>query len=120
MKHIFVVLLSFTLLGQSNVHASCVGRFVNPLTDICWRCLFPLTIAGVQVSKGEDTPSPKQPLCHCKNPPRVGIPISFWEPVRLVDVTRTPYCMVNLGGITWDQSLGCGVMAVSQWPKRVI
>lgn len=27
-----------------------------------------------------------------------GIPISFWEPARLVDVTRTPFCLVNLGG----------------------
>jgi len=30
--------------------------------------------------------------------PVLGIPISFWEPARLADVTRTPYCMVSLGG----------------------
>jgi conjugal transfer pilus assembly protein TraU len=28
-----------------------------------------------------------------------GIPVGFWEPVRLVDVTRTPYCLVNMGGV---------------------
>src|SRR5262249_26185087 len=28
-----------------------------------------------------------------------GISIGFWEPVRLVDGTRKPFCMVNLGGI---------------------
>lgn len=25
--------------------------------------------------------------------------VGFWEPVRLVDITRTPFCMTNLGGI---------------------
>ena len=28
-----------------------------------------------------------------------GISVGFWEPVRLVDITRTPYCMTNLGGL---------------------
>ena len=28
-----------------------------------------------------------------------GIPISLWEPVRVVDVTRTPWCLVAAGGI---------------------
>ena len=82
--------------------ASCVGRFVNPLTDICWSCLFPITIGGLRVSaSGEDTSNPKTLICTCTRPvPRVGIPISFWEPVRMVDVTRTPYCLINMGGIS--------------------
>ncbi|KJV86007.1 conjugal DNA transfer TraU domain protein, partial [Orientia tsutsugamushi str. UT76] len=29
--------------------AGCVGRFVNPITDVCWKCLFPITIAGFKV-----------------------------------------------------------------------
>ena len=28
--------------------------------------------------------------------------IGFWEPVRLVDVTRTPFCMVGLGGLSLE------------------
>ena len=24
--------------------APCEGRFVNPITDVCWSCLFPLTL----------------------------------------------------------------------------
>lgn len=55
----------------------------------------------MKVASGEDTSNPSTPICYCKNPPRIGIPISFYEPVRLVDVTRTPYCMVNLGGISF-------------------
>lgn len=98
-KVIFLMLCWF--LNGSLLHAKCVGRFVNPVTDICWKCLFPLKIAGITVVRGNPDPkSPRTPLCMCKDPfPRIGIPIAFWEPARLVDVTRTPYCLVNMGGI---------------------
>lgn len=95
----------FFLVSQHTfVTAKCVGRFVNPISDICWSCIFLITIGGMRVSaSGEDTPNTTQPLCSCPpsmlRPIPIGIPISFWEPVRMVDVTRTPYCLVNLGGI---------------------
>jgi conjugal transfer pilus assembly protein TraU len=96
----FILGIMALILSTSGLRADCVGRFVNPITDICWKCLFPMTIAGIQVASGpEDTSTPRTPICFCKDPPRIGIPISFWEPVRLIDVTRTPYCMVNLGGV---------------------
>ncbi|MBL9837273.1 TraU family protein, partial [Klebsiella quasipneumoniae subsp. similipneumoniae] len=39
---------------------SCEGRFVNPITDVCWRCIFPLSLGSVQVGKGDlpDTSNP--------------------------------------------------------------
>ena len=98
----FCGFLFILLLISSSLEASCVGRFVNPITDICWRCIFPITIAGRAVTRGEDTPNSHQLICWCPKPPLPavpGIPISFWEPVRLIDITRTPYCMVNLGGL---------------------
>lgn len=93
---VLLVALSFITSAESK----CVGRFINPVTDICWSCIFPITIAGMRVSRnGEDTPNARRVFCTCSRPiPRVGVPISFWEPVRLVDVTRTPYCLVNMGG----------------------
>lgn len=102
LKFIFYVLIS--LGNASLVHSKCVGRFVNPITDICWKCIFPLKIAGIEVVKGNPSPSTsRNPICWCARPPLPGklpgIPISFWEPVRLVDVTRTPYCLVNMGGL---------------------
>ncbi|MBL0941405.1 MAG: TraU family protein [Alphaproteobacteria bacterium] len=100
-------LISLFLLFQFPLNANCVGRFVNPISDICWSCIFPITIGGVKVSSsGEDTPNPEGLVCYCKAPPRIGIPISFWEPVRLIDITRTPYCMVNMGGIVMGPHKG--------------
>jgi len=29
---------------------ACVGRFTNPITDVCWKCLFPIKIAGINVT----------------------------------------------------------------------
>jgi conjugal transfer pilus assembly protein TraU len=99
----FMVPLGMCVL-RAPLEAKCPGKLVNPLTDICWTCLFPITIGGVSVTGGgEDTPNAKNPLCFCPKPgipvPVPGIRVSFWEPVRLVDVTRTPYCLVNMGGI---------------------
>lgn len=100
---ILIVFLS----NSANVSATCTGRFVNPITDVCWKCLFPITIAGISVGglKDFDTPAPiKSPICVC---PRLGVPvpipgitIGFWEPARLVDVTKSPMCMVSLGGVS--------------------
>ena len=94
----------------------CPGRFVNPITDVCWKCLLPITIAGIEVTPnagGIDTPAPTRlPVCFCPRPglpPIPGIPIGFWEPVRLVDVTKSPMCMVGLGGISLGTSPTRGV-----------
>ena len=32
------------LSAQSSVAGQCVGKFANPITDICWSCLFPMTL----------------------------------------------------------------------------
>ena len=95
-----VLLLSPTLQAAS----VCGGKFVNPITDICWKCLFPLSIAGRRVADpNKDNATPvldKSLVCACGSPvPRIGIPVGFWEPFRLVDVTTKPFCMVNLGGM---------------------
>lgn len=95
------VLTLWMIFGSTFSYGKCVGKFPNPITDICWSCLFPLTISGIPVvPQGEDTSNSRSPLCTCSDPfPRVGIPISFWEPARMVDVTRTPYCLMGLGGV---------------------
>ena len=72
------ILLALTLgvfsLPSVSGSATCSGKFANPITDICWSCVFPLTIAGASIwsENQEDTPNPSTAVCGCSNPPRVG------------------------------------------------
>ncbi|MBF4180378.1 conjugal transfer pilus assembly protein TraU [Lelliottia nimipressuralis] len=113
MKKLFSVLcLAMSgLLWSSSVSANaleCEGNFVNPITDICWECIFPVTIGNVAVASGSqpDTANPSSPIQICPMGVfyRVGMAMGYWEPMALADVTRSPYCMVNLGGF----NLGVG------------
>jgi conjugal transfer pilus assembly protein TraU len=77
----------------------------NPITDICWSCVFPISIGGGKIESGqEDSPdATTRGICSCGSPiPKFGIGVGFWEPVRVVEVVRTPYCFVTLGGLTLD------------------
>lgn len=118
MRHIVTVFIFFSFSLNAN-GSSCSGRFVNPITDICWSCLFPISIGPVKVNSGgrEDTANPKSIPCFCPKPPLPlvpGIPVGFWEPARLVDVTRVPFCMVSMGGLKMGKStVGYGVHGAS-------
>ena len=105
---ILALLTGSALAGPLTAGSTCHGRFLNPITDLCWSCLFPLSIGATPiVSDGApDSANPSSPVCSCSNPPRIGVAIGFWEPVRLVDVTRTPFCMVGLGGLALDPGIG--------------
>src|SRR5665647_3679230 len=102
-----VLTLAFLLPGflLSQAQAKCEGNFVNPTTDICWDCFFPISIGNMNIVSGDypDTKNPALPIEFCKMnaPPymRVGLNIGFWEPFALTDVTPEPYCLVNMGGI---------------------
>ncbi len=92
----------FFLTAPVKAGPACDGKFVNPITDICWNCLFPMTIGNVPVFPGiaPDTENPSMPIQICQMGIlyRIGLAIGYWEPFALTDVTRSPYCMVNLGG----------------------
>jgi len=81
----------------------CTGHFTNPITDVDWKGLFPITIGDIHVVSGgpPDTPNPSSPVCLCPLPIgwRIGMTVGYWEPFALTDVTRQPFCMVDLGGI---------------------
>lgn len=94
--------------------AACDGHFVNPITDICWECLFPITIGSIPVAPGNvaDTENPASPIQICPMGVfyRIGLAIGFWEPMAITDVTRSPFCLVNMGGIKLDiGKVGLGV-----------
>lgn len=115
----FLVMLAVLLVGMQAARADmgvCQGQFMNPITDICWSCVFPITLGGKAVNAlgQEDTSNPGTSLCTCTNPPMVGVAIGFWEPVRLLDVTRAPYCLVSLGGIKMDPGIPAPIGEVRQ------
>lgn len=99
---LFLGLIWSAISYANNTENGCTGRYINPITDICWECLFPMTLGSMTLFKGEapDTHNPDNAICVCKQDalPQVGLSIGFWEPARMVDVTRHPYCFVTLGG----------------------
>ena len=121
-KQIIMLILVIVMPISANASVTCKGNFVNPITDVCWGCLPPINIGGFSIGKGvtpkkRDIKNPTSPVCACSKfgqpIPIPGISIGFWEPVRLVDVTRTPYCMVNLGGI----ALGNDAKKISSYAR---
>jgi len=104
------IIASILFVISHGVYAnSCHGKFLNPVTDVNWKTLFPLKIAGSTVGdpdKDNATPKTKsKPICTCSDPiPRVGVPIGFFEAFRTADVTTRPYCMVSLGGFQMNLS----------------
>lgn len=102
-QFLILVLLIYPLSVMAST-GLCHGQFANLIRDVCWSCMFPITIGDVSVFNSEqpDTSNPSLPVCMCPIAPvgiRIGISTGYWEPIALVDVTRHPYCMVNLGGI---------------------
>lgn len=74
------------------------GTWINPITDLSWKCLFPIVVARVDEGNG---PKP----CVCSGfSPKIGLPISYYEPSRIVEVTMSPYKLVAMGGIKLSES----------------
>lgn len=100
--------------------AKCRGSFVNPITDVCWDCLFPLSLGSVKLAGGPpDFGNPGSPICACADPiPRIGLAIGFWEPARMADVTKQAWCFPSLGGMSLDPGFGFGNKGVANSGRR--
>jgi conjugal transfer pilus assembly protein TraU len=110
-KHLAATALLFltaTSPLQSGADSNnCTGHFLNVLTEICWDCLFPVTVAGASLDLSGTSGTSWDydsgagnglaGLCICKGTLTAGVVTSFWEPMYLMDVSPTPGCMVNLG-----------------------
>ncbi len=107
MRRMLGSLCLLLMITQAAAVDTCHGSFINPVTDVCWSCIFPISLGDMEVFDGDnpDTDNPSSPICACSGDgplPRVGLTVGFWEPIRLVDVTRTPFCLVNLNGTSID------------------
>lgn len=65
-----------------------------------------MTLGNIQLASGpqKDTSNPSSPIqiCPVGILYRIGLAIGFWEPMAMVDVTREPGVMVNMGGFKID------------------
>ena len=64
--------------GRDRFGPDCTGRFVNPISDVCWECIFPDLDRADHESAAStgvlDTPNPSSPICLCGSPiPRIGL-----------------------------------------------
>lgn len=113
MKKVFtgILLAGALMVTTLNAQASTPGcsnaEVLGPklITDICWSCLFPLKVAGFSLSGGDGgapSDAANSPACACDDNlglPRPGIPMSLWEPARLVEFQRVPGCSSVLNGV---------------------
>ena len=105
------------LLLSGNAWGTCGGAPFDPATDMCWSCMFPIKVAGFQVSPNPpgnviEPPDPADvPYCRCLVGYIFGVPVyrygvgfSFWEPARYIEVVKDPFCMPYLGKDMGDES----------------
>jgi len=99
-------LVVFALLSGVAYSQECSGKFLNPITDICWSCTFPMKVGGATIfSKGQDdfdTDAKKVCACTSGGNVTVGLSLEFWEPVRLFEAVRHSGCFPLLQGLKID------------------
>lgn len=102
-KALFIAVLSALSL---NAFAACYGKITNPITDVCWECVFPITVGQntslISPSGFRDVATDADGMCSCtaNGSVTLGMNIGFWEPIRTVEIVREPFCFPSLGGIT--------------------
>lgn len=84
---------------------TCTGKFPDPVGDICWRCMLPISIGGARLANTGsqvDLRNPSNPICSCPGAVLPGLALGFWEPVKMIEVPRSPWCFPLLGGLKID------------------
>jgi conjugal transfer pilus assembly protein TraU len=73
------------------------------ITDVCWACLFPVKIAGLELFRS-DKPDRASDAWFCTCDDHLGVPhfgmaVGMWEPARIIEAVHSPRCSPTLGGI---------------------
>jgi conjugal transfer pilus assembly protein TraU len=100
----FFIALLFCYSATVFAMDDCKASFINPITDVRWEGIFPIEIAGIEIKGPSDLPNPDKigsVICICRrgNNLILGVTVSYWEPARIVETTKTPWCFPTLGGI---------------------
>jgi conjugal transfer pilus assembly protein TraU len=96
--------------SPSSFQCPDAGIWNELIGGVCWSSIFPIMMAGAQMSFNGNSMVPAgaaagAKTCHCSGNanaaelPRWGIPIGYWQPSMLVEVVPHPFCMPSLGGV---------------------
>ncbi len=107
---ILLVGVLFILMATS-AYAECKARFVNIFSDVKWDGIFPIEIAGIEIKGPSTLRNPdkiNKVVCYCRKEGKImiGIAVSFWEPARVVETVKDPWCFPLLGGLKLNASAG--------------
>ncbi|MFA5453992.1 MAG: TraU family protein [Sulfurimonas sp.] len=99
-KKLSIIYFAFVV----NAFAVCAptgALTLDLIGKIDYSAMFPLRIAGATVVPGRIPDSGSHvssPICICTDPfPRVGIPVSFFEPSRIIEVVSDAWCFPTFG-----------------------
>lgn len=85
--------------------AACTDDdFIDPINDIVWDCIFPITVMSIPFDYGEHPPDSNNSDITCQCPgtygpydPGWGFIVTFWEPARMMDTVTDAGCFPALG-----------------------
>lgn len=102
----FRLILSILLWSTASASwAACTNlSFLNPVNEVDWDCVFPITIAGIPIDMGDHPPDDNDSTmtCECagKGPygtPLFGFQVSYWEPSHIMDTVADAWCFPAIG-----------------------
>jgi len=102
------LILAYPAAVKADAACSNYDIFARIIDDVCWDCMFPIVISGIGMGGGSRPPGSATPstVCQCDTGNGLqagfGFGFSMWEPARLVEVVRRPYCFPSLGGSVLD------------------
>lgn len=101
-----------SLFCSMSVNAVCPPqKMFNPVSDMNWNNMFPITIAGVKVGSNMNPPAMYEPpVCLCPGrlfgTPTPGVGITYWEPLFIAEIAQDAGCMSTIGGVSMLSSYG--------------
>jgi conjugal transfer pilus assembly protein TraU len=104
----------FAAAGEGGDSITCRGSDVDISGELCWDCMYPITIGPAEVVPSEynngDTANYDWFICVCPAPPPIyyeyGVAVGYWEPFALSELVRKPGCMPSLDGEQIDTEGG--------------
>ncbi|KLV03563.1 hypothetical protein ABT56_18810 [Photobacterium aquae] len=83
----------------------------NLINDVPWSAMYPIKLAGIQISPNGDKPdyASNKRACACQDDLGIYVPglvQSMWEPARLVELVRQPNCFISMNGAEIELTSG--------------